>query len=259
MTVVLVGVGSDSEHARPPPQLNEDGSYEYIPIPETWLTSEDRTYGALKLQHRDGYAVDVINGIRPFGGDGEWITDPDIIKDHPLHFDPDFDALTYGDRAGGGGTGGTLRRELEPGDILGFYTGLEDGAGHLHRYIYGYFTVAEVADLSGLEGRDFRERLRDFPENAHSKRLERAGRTKHADLVIVDGGPPGEQLEYPVQMSERRQDRPPTYQLTQSFATSFAIKGGVKALDRKPALICDLEPSEFVDMVGSHSANYSIA
>lgn len=250
MTVVLVGVGSDSEHARPPPRLNEDGSYEYIPIPETWLTTEDRTYGTLELQHRDRYAIDVIDRIRPFGGDGDWITDPDIIKDHPLHFDPDFEALTYGDRAGGGGTGGTLRRELGPGDVLGFYTGLEDDAGHLHRYIYGYFTVTEVADLSGLEGRMFRERLRGFPENAHAKRLAGAGRTKNDDLVIVDGKPPGEQLAYPLKMSEQREDRPPTYQLTESFAESFRVDGGVKALDRKPALTCDLSPDEFVDKIG---------
>lgn len=256
MTVVLVRVGSDSEHAQPPPHLNEDGSYEYIPIPETWLTTEDRTYGTLELENRDAYAIDLVDRIRPFGGDGDWITDPDIIKDHPLHFDPDFDAFTYGDRAGGGGTGGTIRRELGPGDVLGFYTGLEDGEGHLHRYIYGYFTVADVADLSGLEGREFRDRLRDFPGNAHAKRLEGSGRSKNDDLIIVDGEPPGEQLAHPVKMSERRQDRPPTYQLMQSFATSFSVDGGVKALDRKPALICDLDSSEFVELVSSDYMDY---
>lgn len=250
MTVVLVGVGSDSEHARPAPQLGVDGSYEYIPIPETWLTTEDRAYGTLPLDHQEGHAIDVIERIRPFGSDDDWITDPDIIRDYPLHYDPDFEALTYGDRRGGGGKGGTLRRELEPGNILGFYTGLQGPDGHLHRYIYGYFTVSEVADLSQYEDKEYRDRLREYPDNAHAKRLAGAGRPKHDDLVIVDGEPLGERLGYPYQISERREQRPPTYQLTDKFASEFAVDGGVKALDRKPALICDISPSEFVDRVG---------
>jgi len=66
MTVVMVGVGSDSDHARPPPKLNEDGSYEYIPIPETWLTIEERTYRTFQLDHQEGYATDLVEKIRPF-------------------------------------------------------------------------------------------------------------------------------------------------------------------------------------------------
>lgn len=249
MTVVLVGVGADSEHTRPSPQVNEDGSYEYIPIPETWLTTEERTYGTLELDHQDGAAIDVVDEIRPFGKDGDWMSDPEVIQDHPLHYDPDFEALTYGDRRGGGGKGGTLQRDLESGDVLGFYTGLQGSNGHLHRYIYGYFTVTEVADLSQYEGKEYRERLREYPENAHAKRLAGAGRPKHDDLVVVDGEPPGEQLMYPYLISERREQRPPTYQLTEEFVSEFAVEGGVKALDRKPALTCDLSPEEFAQKV----------
>lgn len=253
MTVILVGVGSDEEHAKPAPQINDDGTYEYIPIPETWLTTENRTYGNLELDYDAGNAVDVIERIRPFGNDGDWITDPDIILDHPLHYDPDFESFTFGDRVAGGGKGGTLRRKLEPGHLLGFYTGLRGSDGHLHRYIYGYFTVSEVADLSQYEGKEYRERLRNYPDNAHAKRLMGTGTAKHDDLVIVDGEAPGEKLKSPYRMSERREDRPPTYQLTQQFAEDFAVDGGVKALDRKPALVCDLTPSEFVDLLEDRS------
>jgi hypothetical protein len=249
MTVILVGVGSDEEHAKPAPQINEDGTYEYIPIPETWLTTEERTYGSLELDHNFGNAADVIERIRPFGTDGDWITAPEIIRDHPLHYDPDFESFTFGDRVAGGGKGGILRRKLKPGDLLGFYTGLRGPDGHLHRYIYGYFTVSAVDDLSQYEGKEYRDRLRNYPDNAHAKRLMGAGAAKHDDLVIVDGEAPGDKLKYPYRMSEHRENRPPTYQLTQQFTEDFAVSGGVKAIDRKPALVCDLSPDEFINRI----------
>jgi hypothetical protein len=102
MTVVLVGVGADEEHLRPGPSVDSDGRYEYIPIPETWSTTENRTYGNLQLGHQNAVASDVIDRIRPKGEGDEWITDEGEIAIHPIHYDPDFSAQTFADRCDGG-------------------------------------------------------------------------------------------------------------------------------------------------------------
>ena len=243
MTVILVGVGADEEHVRPAPRIEADGRYEYIPIPETWLTTEERTYGALDLEHTDATAAEYFDKIRPFGKDGDWITDEDIIRNHPTHFDPDFQTKTFGDRYRS--TGSTLVRELKPGDGIGFYTGLRGPKGNLHRYIYGFFTVREVTDLSKYDGREYRDRLRQFPENAHAKRMAGAGKPKHDDLVIVDGEAPAARLERPRKISRRREDRPPTYELQPEMADHLHIENGPVTLDRKIALRCELSVSEF--------------
>lgn len=248
MTVVLVGVGADEEHLRPAPSIGSDGCYEYIPIPETWATSEDRTYGTLSLTHQEGVASDIVDRIRPKGEGDDWITDPKEIASHPVHYDPNFSAQTFGDRKGGGGTGGVLARELSSGDILGFYTGLRGDDGNLNRYIYGYFTVASVNNLSEYNGEEYRERLRAFLSNAHAKRLEGNGTAKHDDLVIVDGEPPSNQLDQPIQISKRLDDAP-WYRLTAEFVDEFNVTNGQVAVSRKPALTLDLSNSEFISKV----------
>ena len=245
MTIVLVGVGADEEHLRPAPSIGPDGRYEYIPIPETWSTSEDRTYGTLPLTHQEGVASDIVERIRPKGEGDKWITDPKEIASHPVHYDPDFSAQTFGDRKGGGGTGGVLARELSSGDILGFYTGLRGNDSNLNRYIYGYFTVASVNDLSEYDNGEYREQLRAFLSNAHAKRLEGDGTAKHDDLVIVDGKSPSNQLDQPVQISKRL-DKAPWYQLTSDFVNEFNVTNGQVAVSRKPALTLNISNSEFI-------------
>ena len=245
MPVVLVGVGADGTNTDPVPSLNTDGTYDYIPIPETTLTTESRTYGSLELLNQGGTAADYVEKIKPFDSDGDWITDNNILQNHPFHFDPDFEAMTFGDSRKG--TGSTLANNLSEGDGLGFYTGLRGPDGHLHRYIYGFFTVNEIADLSELDRRDYHDRLHDFPENAHAKRLEARGKPKHYDLVIADGREPAVRFDEPVKISRRRDNRPPTYELRESIVEKLDIQNGVIAMDRKPALVCDLSPDAFLD------------
>jgi hypothetical protein len=248
MTVLLVGVGADEEHLRPAPSLDSIGVYEYIPIPETWPTSEDRTYGNLSLQHGDGVVSDIIDRIRPKGKGDDWITDRDRIESHPIHYDPDFETKTFGDKRGDGGTGTTLVRELTSGDILAFYTGLRDGENNLNRYIYGYFTVDSVNDLSQYDGDEYHEKLRMFPDNAHSKRLEGKGEPKHSDVVIVDGIDPSERLEKPHKISKRLDERP-WYQLTSEFVEEFSVTNGQVAVSRKPVLTLDIPNDEFISKI----------
>jgi len=264
MTVTLIGVGADSDHVRPMPEIQEGGSFEYIPIAESWLTSEQYTYGTFPLQNQDGMATDIVNKISPFGKSGDWITDDELIRNHPVHHDPNFEELSFGDQDGRGGTGNTLRN-LEEGQVLGFYAGFDDD-GDKNRYLYGYFTIKEVADLSDLSGKSYRDRLRDFPGNAHAKRLIGSGKPKHsggddeASLVIVDGTEPAGLLEKPVRMSSPMEGSP-THWLTREFIQHFEVTNNLNedtqrfAIDRKNPIYLDLEPDEFRSRLQSFRQN----
>lgn len=266
--VIVVGVGADSTNVKPIPNLKEGGPYHYIPIPETWLTSNQYTFGDLEVAGGDSidaananstiYAADEVDEIRPFGKDGEWIVDKEIIENHPVHYDPNFEDLTYGDKRGRGGRGANLA-DLKPGDGLAFYTGIEDGSGK-QRYIWGYFQVAEVADLRSYGTKEYRNRLREFPQNAHAKRLLGAGKAKHEggsdpSLVIVDGTTPAKFLEEPVKISTSLDShKQNAYWLTESFIDEFKYnlnrhslhaESGLAGVDIKHALYLELDMSEF--------------
>jgi hypothetical protein len=267
--VTLVGVGGDSTNIRPVPNLVDTDTFDYIPIPETWLTADQCTYGEFSLESQgmsqtdkttsNRVAADEIDAIRPFGSDGEWINDAKQIANHPMHYDPNFEELTFGDKRGRGGRGSDLAA-LNPGDVLGFYTGIEDGEGK-NRYIWGYFTVREVADLQGVDTDYYRKRLRDFPENAHTKRLKGAGKAKHEggeepSLVLVDGMEPAALLEHPVKISTTvdQNDVGNTYWLKEAFIQEFNYdlshhnlndETGLAGVDIKHALTLDLDPDSF--------------
>lgn len=98
MAVVLVGVGAESEHLRPKLQLTEEGYFDYIPIPESYPTSETLTYGTFDLDHRGGTAASYVTALSLKGGDSDWIDDPAEIESHPVHHDPNFETMTFGDR-----------------------------------------------------------------------------------------------------------------------------------------------------------------
>lgn len=257
MTIVLVGVGADTEHLRPALRLTDDGHFDYIPIPESYPTSEKVTYGNWELQHRGGVASEFIERIRPEGEDGEWTEDKSKIQTHPVHHDPNFGAMTFGDRRGQGGKGATLVNHLDSGsenDVLGFYTGVKECSDdqHLNRFLYGFMAVEEVHDLSSYDGEDYRDALLQFPENAHAKRLEEAGNPKHDDLVIVEGRSPSRILETPIKISERI-DRPPWYQVSQWFSNTFNVTGGQKGIGRKFPLVLDFEQEAFIERVNQYS------
>ncbi len=252
MTVVLVGVGADTEHLRPGLELTDEGRFDYIPIPESYPTTEQSTYGNWALEHRGGYAAEFVDEISPKGGDSDWITDTDQITSHPVHHDPNFEAMTFGDRRGQGGKGTTLVNHLDStgDDVLGFYTGMREGPddSNLNRFLYGYMTVEAVHDLSQLEGDEYHDAITQFPENAHAKRLAGAGTPKHDDLVIVEGRNPTSKIDSPIKISERL-DKAPWYQVSQRFADEYNVKGGQKGIGRKFPLILDMDGESFITKV----------
>jgi hypothetical protein len=215
MTVALLGIGADSTNTAPTPPVYPDGTFEYIPIPESngqSGTVETRTYGNSHLRYQDATLADYLDSITP-GGDGPTYTGKQLA-DWPLHHDPNFTALTYGETTSRGSYT-KLLRTLSPGDIVAFYTGLRsDDATYRHRYIIGYFTVADIIDCQNIPREGQTVPFSDLPaeeqdslmeshaENAHAKRFNASGDIADNDgVVIVDGTPPGGLLDKAVRIS----------------------------------------------------------
>lgn len=268
MTVALLGVGADSTNASPTPPVYPDGTFEYIPIPESQGpegTVETRTYGNTALRHQDAPMADYLDTIVPDPNEGTRFSG-EQLADWPLHHDPNFEALTYGETTSRGSYTRILRT-LEPGDLVAFYTGLRtDDAAYRHRYIIGYFTVAAVVDLQRVErdGRDVRfselpadERgalMDEHSENAHAKRFHATGEIAANDgLVIVDGTEPGGLLDEAFCISQHGGGG--HHYLTDDLQEAFAPEpggnpernahlGGIKT-----AHVLDIAPSSFRQLV----------
>ncbi len=166
MKGILVRVGIDTTTGRwNGPVDPETGEYVYVPIPE-----DPRLV-------RPGF-------FRPFGElipalDALHTALPEHLRGRPMHLDPDFFFLTYGDRH----PRDIPLRSLEPGDFLVFYTSLrsirpgdrpEDRP--LIYAITGFFEVADVVTVSSVP-------MERWNENAHTRRFSDPGDT------IVRGRP----------------------------------------------------------------------
>jgi hypothetical protein len=253
MTVVLCGIGCDTTNAGQVAPLYPDGRFEYIPIPEkTPETEETTTYGTWDLR-RGGVAADRLSAITPDPSGGTTIRG-DTLRDWPLHHDPNFEALTYGEHRPN-----YLRRlrRLDPGDVVGLYAGLRPPGGErAHRYLIGYFTVSAVDVIPPDASREEATAVFDgHPENAHTKRARAGGRYYDEEtVVIVDGCEPGGLFERdPIRMStyevkpgnERAQ-----YYLDPGFADRFGVTEGRENMQFKPAYLCDLDGRTFIEDAG---------
>lgn len=90
----------------------------------------------------------------------------------PMHLDPDFERLTYGDDGKRRGAG---IAQLKEDDLLVFYAGLRPISKCDHKVLYalvGLYVVADVANISDIP----EER---WPDNAHTRKL------KHGPTDIV--------------------------------------------------------------------------
>ncbi|WP_459192743.1 Nmad3 family putative nucleotide modification protein [Halosimplex sp. J119] len=264
MTVVLCGVGADTGNVRPVPRVDVEGRFEYVPIPETGATSESATYGTIDCRHRDGPLADLLDGIRP-GSDGEWVTDPEAIRDQQVHRDPNFAALTYGEPRPGYVA---KLRDLDPGDAVAFYGGFPSpDSAYKHRYLFGYFTVAEspvVVDPE-MDAAEKAALLDRHPENAHAKRFAENGELYAQDtalterprsVVIVPGREPGGLLDRAIRLSDRREG--PNYYMDEAVADVLNPRSGS---DRgthlggfKPAVHCNVDSETFAAFLRRKSA-----
>lgn len=258
MTVVLVGVGADSTNATPVPPVSPDGRFEYVPIPESEPTTETDTYGTVPARHGDETLAGVLDAIDPTGGGAHSVSGP-ALADWPLHHDPNFAALTYGESPSRPAYTRVLG-SLDPGDCLAFYTGLAaDGAEYTHRYLIGYFTVESVHRIPPADPALLRGRL---AANAHLKRHAAAGSVADG-TVVVAGTDPGGRLPRAVRISTHAGGG--HHYLDETYQRQWAPEpggdpdrpaylGGIKQIHR-----CRISPQAFLatvdpDRVAEHTS-----
>ena len=265
MTVVLCGVGADTGNVRPVPAVDADGRFEYVPIPEKGATTETATYSSIERRHGDGVLADLLDGIRP-GSDGDWLTDERTLREQPVHHDPNLDALTYGEHRPGYVA---KLRELDAGDVVAFYGGFPGpDVAYKHRYLFGYFTVADTPTVLDPEMDEAEKRtlLDEHPENAHAKRFGGHGDLYYHDpefterprpVVIVPGREPGGLLDRARRLSDTRQG--PNYYMADDVT---AVLDPASRTDRgthlggfKPAVRCDVSREAFVEFAEGHDSS----
>jgi hypothetical protein len=258
MTVVFAGVGADDSNVNAHAPLYPDGRFEYVPIPEkTRETDEPESYGSWGFRYDDRVAADLTNRLDTYPEDGGAETvRGDAVADWPLHHDPNFEAMTYGEHREGFGQYVSRLRRLEAGDVVAFYTSLvEDASDRKHRYLVGYFTAETVTVVESDDAPDVKaEKLADHPENAHAKRAS-DGEPFYDDkrLVLIDGREPGGLFERdPIRLSEYRErpDGRGGYYLDPAPADRFEITEGSEYMTRKPALASGMDGEAFVAEVG---------
>jgi putative DNA base modification enzyme with NMAD domain len=164
---LLLRVGIDRGTGGALSPIFADGSFEYVPIPETKPTQCPLTFATLPSHCGRSLAAFV----------------PRRIADRPAHIDPDFEHLTYGDAAP------HKRRQLarlEPGDLLVFYAGFEPWPHQdiPRLFAIGWFEVKAVHRLPAQQiSTDCELRLR-FGNTAHFWR-----HPPDQELALIEGEP----------------------------------------------------------------------
>ncbi|MDI6723188.1 MAG: hypothetical protein QMD61_00925 [Methanobacterium sp.] len=161
--LLRVGIDKGTDGCLAP--IFSDGTFEYIPLSESDETDENRTYGSIK------------------GCKGICLSQylPEKVKNRKIHFDPEFETFTYGDK----GSKAKSILKLNKGDLLVFYAGLTPFKHKLYDealYIIGYFTVWEIVDFKNCSNKEKEKYSKRYFNNPHIKR-----KNDLDDLVIVVG------------------------------------------------------------------------
>lgn len=210
MKALLLRVGIDKGFDGILGPIFSDGSFEYIPIPETDLNShETRTYANTK------------------GRFGKYLSFylPEKSKNKKIHFDPEFQTFTYGDIK----TKAKYLSKLKKDDLIVFYAGLTPFNTSNYDealYIIGYFTIKEIIEFKKLRTDEKRIYSKKYSNNAHIKRIK-----LEEDLVIVVGNPSKSKLlSKGILISKKKLDkRGRTYHaVSPELERSLKIKGSIQ-------------------------------
>lgn len=167
---ILVRIGIDQAFGNWNAPVAEDGSFVFVPIPEgentKFRSGQERCYSEV-VPHLDQF------GVTHQHQESRNVTLPLALRDKPMHLDPDFDFLTYGDD---GNRRGSSIKSLTEDDLLVFYAGLRPIYPTKHRLIYalvGLFTIEDVSIV------------KDVPKsrwhaNAHTRKANRCP----TDIVV---------------------------------------------------------------------------
>ncbi len=214
--MALLRVGIDSGSGGMDGPLFADGSFEYVPIPDS-TGLDERTYG----NHMARAGTPLSDFFPP--------ARQSAMRSQSMHLDPEFTSFTYGDptspKAG--------LRHLAAGDLLVFYAGLRrygcDVSSGL--YLIGYFDVA----FAGL-ARDLTEdQIRECGDNFHV-RHESVLRDQRDRLVLVKGGVGSRMFSKAVKISIIGRDRAgkPLKVLSPEMQQIFGSFNGKLSFQRSP-------------------------
>lgn len=147
---LLLRVGIDRGTGGVLAPIFADGSFEYLPIPETEPTHCPLTFATLATRRGQSLATFV----------------PRRLASRPVHADPNFTAFTYGDAAP------HKRRQLlrlEPRDLLVFYAALEPWPHEdiPRLFVIGWFEVRAAHHFSARQIATDRTLLKRFAGTAH--------------------------------------------------------------------------------------------
>ena len=217
MKVALVRIGIDTGSGGIHGPLFQDGTFEYIPIPDG-LRKDERTYGNTIGKHGKRL-VDYFPETRKAK-----------VADQSIHFDPEFVTFTYGDptspKAG--------LRHLQQGDYLIFYCGLEgwDYKSEPALYLMGYFEISAAGYASGFTPVQIQEL---FGDNFHVRHRSIYEQQKN-NLVLVKGSRNSRMLSKAVLISTMGQDRAgkPLKILSPEMRKIFGDFGGKLSIQRSP-------------------------
>lgn len=217
MKMAMLRVGIDTGCGGIHGPLFQDGSFEYVPIPDD-LHIDDRTYGNT-LGRRGRPLLTYFPPSRQRNS-----------ANQSIHYDPEFDTFTYGDptspKAG-------LRR-LDPGDMLIFYCGLQ-GWGFESvpaLYLMGYFEIEAADRASDFEPADLPRR---FANNFHV-RHPHVYAAQRDRLVLVKGSSNSRLLKTAVRISDMGTNcsGKPLKVLSPQMQKVFGEFGGRLSFQRSP-------------------------
>jgi hypothetical protein len=217
MKLALLRVGIDTGSGGIHGPLYQDGSFEFIPIPDGFGLDE-QTYGNTVGRH--GLALSEYFPVAK----------RDKATSQSMHVDPEFETFTYGDptspKAG--------LRQLEPGDLLVFYCGLEgwDFRSDPALYLCGYFEVQSAGYATEYDDETLRVM---FANNFHVRHSEVFDDQRNR-LVLVKGSPNSRLLNQAVLISEYGRDSAgrPLKVLSEEMQQIFGDFDGKVSFQRSP-------------------------
>jgi hypothetical protein len=221
--VVLLRVGVDAGSGGIQSPLFEDGTFEFICIPDRKRVSV-HTYG--NMVGRGGEPL--VNYFPR--------SQRKVLTEQHVHVDPEFETFTYGDPT----VPKRSLRHLRQGDLLAFYCGLQRWTGvrgwdRDHRpalYLTGFFQVLLAGMATEFQGEVLKSQ---FGRNFHV-RYSTVFEEQKADLVLVKGGPGSRLFHKAHQISVERRDRAgkPLKVLSPDMQKVFGTFGGRIAIQRSP-------------------------
>ncbi|MHC1757733.1 MAG: hypothetical protein AB9861_20315 [Methanosarcina sp.] len=157
--ILRVGIDKSGSCCGTYAPIFSDGSFEYIPIPEGYPSTEEKTYGNTNGKAKRNKKTPLSTFVPP------------KYEEIKLHYDPEFETCTYGDPTGAPKT--TAMRDLEKGDILAFSAGLKPYETDNYEegiYLIGYFTVDKIVDFMNMTKKEMCEAYNKYENNSHCKR-----------------------------------------------------------------------------------------